>query len=210
MTDVGAFSNSNLLKGTGTIQYNSTVNIPAGGGAGGLFSNTPSVTVGDGTTSNTVTVTASSAINNLIVNTGSTLAFNNSVVLSVAGNLTGTGTSLYGTADVITLNGSAVQNITTNGSFPFPSLTINNSGANFVTLLSSITVNETLNFQAGNIVAGTGAYSVIIPLSGSVTGAGQGTGWVNGNLQMAIPLEVLLQQILQLATIHYMHPSTCS
>ncbi len=193
LANSGAFSNDGVIYGPGTLQLNSSVNIPSGSGAGGYFSHTVgsllSLTVGDGVTANTVTSTAMDTVNNLTVNTPSTLALNNSIVLPVAGDLTGAGTASYAGADTITLFGSAVQNITTSVNFPFPALTINNSVAvnNNVTLLSDITVNGVLTFSNGNINAATNNHTVIISATGSVAGAAQGTGWVNGNLQMPIP-----------------------
>ena len=49
------------------------------------------------------------------------------------------------------------------------------------TLKSDVTVNSTLTFNKGVLASATD--KVIIPFTGSIAGAGQSTGWVNGNLQ---------------------------
>jgi hypothetical protein len=87
----------------------------------------------------------------------------------------------FSTTGTVTLNGTTAQNVTTTDDFY--NLTINkSSGA--TTLLSDITVSHVLTFTSGILSAGS--YTVIIPSGGSVSGAGQSTGWVNGKLQKYI------------------------
>ena len=50
-----------------------------------------------------------------------------------------------------------------------------------ITLLGDLTVNGTLAFTLGKIT--TGANTLIIGTSGTITGANQTTGWINGNLK---------------------------
>lgn len=103
------------------------------------------------------------------------------VTHSIAGNFTMTSGSLTGTNYTYMMNGTANQ--TLNVATKPLRLTINNTGGT-VNLASDITVSNTLNFIKGNIQ--TAAYNVIIPATATVTGAGQTTGWVNGNLQKPV------------------------
>lgn len=56
-----------------------------------------------------------------------------------------------------------------------------NAFNNEVQIGNNITVNGTLQFYNG--IVNVGGNTVIIPAAGSVVGAGDATGWVNGNLQ---------------------------
>ena len=100
---------------------------------------------------------------------------------SVAGNISNNGT-LYADGSTFILNGTTQQ--TVNSSSAFNHLTINKPAAS-VLLASNTTVNGTLHFDAGKIE--TQEYVLIQPVSGSVTGAAQSTGWVNGLMQKEIP-----------------------
>ena len=63
-------------------------------------------------------------------------------------------------------------------------LTINQTApATAVTLSGDLTVDGTLSFVSGNIT--TSSNALTIGASGSITGAGSGTGWVIGNLKKA-------------------------
>lgn len=99
---------------------------------------------------------------------------------SVLGNILNNGTMNSGTS-TINLNGTTVQNIYSPSAFN--NLTLNNASG-LVTISSDLTVNRVLAFTAGKIQ--TAAFILIQPASGSVTGAGQNTGWVNGNFQKNI------------------------
>ena len=92
-----------------------------------------------------------------------------------AGTVTGTNTTY-------TLNGTADQNVSLTPALQ--RLTINKT-TGVVILGSDLTVSNTLNFISGNIY--TANYKTIIPATSLLTGAGQSTGWVNGNLQKGIP-----------------------
>jgi hypothetical protein len=100
---------------------------------------------------------------------------------SVARNISNSGTINSGTSTFI-LNGTGTQNIYTVS--PLNNLTINNAAAS-TTLSSSVTVNGVLNFVSGKIQTGGNVLSQ--PTSGTVTGAAQNTGWLNGLLQKSIP-----------------------
>ncbi len=59
-------------------------------------------------------------------------------------------------------------------------LTLDITGTSTSTLAADLTVNGVLNFTAGKMT--TGINTLTIGTSGSITGAGAGTGWVVGNL----------------------------
>jgi hypothetical protein len=99
---------------------------------------------------------------------------------SVAHNISNSGTINSGTS-TFTLNGTGTQDV--NSASAFNNLTINNSGGS-ATLSANATVNGVLNFVSGKIQTDT--KSLIQPSSGTVTGASQSTGWVNGQLQKTI------------------------
>ncbi len=99
---------------------------------------------------------------------------------TVGGNISHSGVVNAGTSTFI-LNGTAGQDIfTTSG---FKNLTINNS-VGPISLTSDVAVTGVLNFVTGKI--NTGVQSIYQPATGSVTGASQGTGWVNGNFKKYI------------------------
>lgn len=86
---------------------------------------------------------------------------------------------IFGTTTNIIYDGSSA--ITT--SFEMPALGLNNvtiNNAAGVTSSGSSTINGILNFISGKV--NTGSNFITIGRTGSVTGAGAGTGWVVGNL----------------------------
>ena len=117
--------------------------------------------------------------NNFTVNSGSILSAGSRAYL-VGGKISNNGTINNGTS-TFTLNGTATQDIYSLS--PFNNLTVNKT-ANSVTLSSNVTVNGILNFVKESIQ--TGGNLLIQPSSGSITGAAQNTGWVNGKLQKNI------------------------
>ena len=145
--------------------------------------------------------TAAVALNimgNLSITNGT---FNtNAVVLthSIAGNFTMTGGSITGTNSTYLLNGTTDQAVSLLSSIL--KLTINKATGN-VNLGSDITVTNTLNFIKGSIF--TGNYNVIIPSSGTVTGAGPGIGWVNGNLQKNVAAGTGISKVFEIGEVNY-------
>jgi hypothetical protein len=117
--------------------------------------------------------------NNLTVNSGAILNAG-SRTFTVGGNISNSGTINSSTATFI-LNGAAAQDLYSASAFK--NLTVNKS-AEVVSLSSDVTVSGVLNFIAGKIQTGTNR--LIQPAGGTVTGAGQSTGWVNGQLQKNI------------------------
>ncbi|MBC7937618.1 MAG: hypothetical protein H7Y86_19895 [Rhizobacter sp.] len=132
--------------------------------------------------SNVAGITPSSAwniTNNLSINSGSILNAGNYIHF-VGGNIVNNGI-INSSSSTFTLNGGGAQDIYSLSAFN--NLTINKS-AGASTLSSNITVNGTLNFIAGKIQ--TDNQLIILPSSGTVTGAAQNTGWVNGKIQKNI------------------------
>lgn len=170
-----AVSLGSNFSSTGTVNF---------GGAGALtLAGTP-VAFRNLTISNTngAGITPSSdwnITNNFTINSGSILNAG-SYSYSVGGNLSNNGTIDSGTSTFV-LNGTGTQEV--HAGSALNNLTINKA-ADVVALSSDTTVNGVLNFVAGKIQ--TGNYSLIQPSSGTVSGAGQSTGWVNGLLQKRI------------------------
>jgi len=88
----------------------------------------------------------------------------------------------------VKLNGTAAQTITISGLLTVsPTQTFDVNNANGVNLGSNVTLpNGVLNFTSGRV--STGANTLAIAATASVTGAGSGTGWVIGNLKRNVPM----------------------
>ena len=120
--------------------------------------------------------------NNLTLATA-TLSFPNggtNYADTLGGNWTmSSGVFTPGTTALV-FNGSGVQSISSTGSFN--NININKS-AGYLSLAANLTTTGTVTFTAGKIY--TSANTLAIG-TGTVSGAAQGTGWVNGNLQKTI------------------------
>jgi hypothetical protein len=154
---------------------------------------------GNVTISNTAGVTPT---NNIIINSPGSLIVNGLLTPTSGQVMSGTGT-LTGTGTVqVTETANATNNFTTQYSHTTKTLTnltvefkgaaaqksntasyggLKMNNASGLTIGANTTVGGTLTFTAGNIT--TGGNSVVISSTGSVSGAGSGTGWVAGNLQ---------------------------
>lgn len=99
----------------------------------------------------------------------------------VAGDWSNPGTFTEGTG-VVTFNGTTAQSISQTNSFNNVTL---NKASGAAVLLSNVSINGVLHFVLGNVQ--TGSNKITVSSSGSITGAGQTTGWVYGNLQKNIP-----------------------
>jgi len=192
VTNNGAVTSSgtlNLLPATAAIlsmgsNFSSTGTVRFGGAGALTLAGTPSsfrdVVVAN---TNPAGITPSSdwtVTDNLTIDGGATLNAG-AHAFWVGGNLSNSGTLNSGTSSFI-LNGTGLQEVHSGSAFN--NLTINKV-ADVVSLNSDISVNGTLDFIAGQIQTGTNR--VILPASGAITGAGQTTGWVNGDLQKNIP-----------------------
>ncbi|SFD78777.1 hypothetical protein SAMN05518672_103218 [Chitinophaga sp. CF118] len=98
---------------------------------------------------------------------------------TLEGNWNMTSGTFTNTGNTIVFYGIATESIFSTGTFN--NLTINKT-TNPVTLSANATVNGVLTFIAGKIQTGS-SYSVILPSTGSISGASQSTGWVYGKLQ---------------------------
>ena len=142
--------------------------------------------------------TAFSTTGNLTITNGTLNTNTNVVTHSIAGNFIMTGGAITGTNYTFNLNGGANQ--TLNLITGISKLTINNIGGAIV-LGSDVTINTTLNFIHGNIQ--TGSFDVIMPATASVTGAGQSTGWVNGNLKKNVATGVGVVRSYEIGAASY-------
>ncbi len=194
---LGSFSNNGTVTSSGTLNFipASPVTLNFGtnftstglvnfGGAGAItLAGTPTV-FGDVLISNTngagiTPVSAWTLANNFTINSGS--IFNaGSYTHLVGGNITNNG-AFNSATSTFKLNGTGTQDIYNAASFN--NLTVDKASGNTV-LFTDMAVNGTLNFINGKIQ--TGAYSVTQSSAGTVTGAAQNTGWVNGKLQKYI------------------------
>jgi hypothetical protein len=194
---LGAVNNNGTITSNGTLNFipSSAVSVNLGtnfsstgtvvfGGAGALtLSGTPSA-FHDVLISNTnaAGITASSGwnlSNRFTVNSGA--VFNaGSYTDSVRGNILINGILNKGTSTFV-LNGTSNQDISSVSSFN--NFTVNKATGT-ANLLTNVTVDGILNFVAGNIT--TGDYQLVLPASGTVSGAAQNKGWVYGNLKKHI------------------------
>lgn len=194
---LGAVTNNGTITSAGTLNFTpastTTVNLGTAfsstgtvvfGGAGAMTLAGSPTSFRNVVTSNTnaAGITPSSAwtiTNNFSINSGAILNAGTYSYL-IAGNISNIGT-LNANTSTFTLNGINSQNI--NSISSFNNLTVNNT-AGLVTLSSNVGVNGVLNFITGKIQ--TGSNILTQSSTGSITGAGQITGWVNGNLQKNI------------------------
>lgn len=107
----------------------------------------------------------------------------NTITVSVKGNFLMASGTLYGPNTTYVMNGTGDQTLNLLGSVPRMNI---NKSTGLVTLGSDLTVTGNLNFDGGNIK--TASNYVVIPSGATITGAGQNTGWVFGNLMKNIGL----------------------
>ncbi|MDP3469427.1 MAG: cadherin domain-containing protein [Daejeonella sp.] len=157
----------------------STVEYTAAGGGQSVsplvYNNlTMSNTSGNQTLSGNVTVTKT-----LSLNTG-TMSIGANILTLNGPAIAGTPNSLSGNTTSSLVFGGSTLGITIPSSVSdLNNLTINNS--NGVSLNADVGLTTNLLFSAGKLI--TGSNKLILNSGATITGAGQGTGWVNGNLQ---------------------------
>lgn len=165
----------NDFSSTGTVRF-------GGAGAMTLTGNPDSFHNVIVTNTNAAGITPSSGWkikNDLIIGSNTTLNAGSFTHL-IGGNLSDTGV-INSAASTFILNGSGVQEIYAASSFN--NLTINKP-AGATLQHSDISINGVLNFISGKIQ--TGAYLLIQNVTGTITGAGQNSGWVFGGLNKRI------------------------
>ena len=192
-TILGTLTNNGTITSSGTLNF--TPAAAASVNLGTNFTSTGRVVFG-GAGAMTLSGTATAFNNVLISNTNAagitpvsnwvlsnTFTVNNTAIFnagtytySIGGNIANAGTINANTSTFV-LNGALDQNITSGSAFN--NLTINKP-AGAANLLSDCKVNGALHFTAGKI--NTNSYQVAEPATGSVTGAAQTTGWVNGKI----------------------------
>lgn len=138
---------------------------------------TISVTGGTGVTLDSLIV--SQGTFNVNLTGGGTIR--GSIHVKPAGTLTFTPAS--GTP-VFSFAGTSAQEIDAQGTFtPSSNSLLNINNAAGVNLITNLSLTGSLSFTSGNL--NTGARTLSLGTGSSITGASQGTGWVNGNLSKA-------------------------
>jgi hypothetical protein len=133
---------------------------------------------GNLTISTTGSKTAAAALtikNNFTLTTGTYVG--GSFTHTVSGNWSMSSGTFTNTGTTILFNGTANQTVTSTGAFNH--ITVNKPTGDIV-LGGNISLSGTLTFTQGKIT--TGSY-IVITTSGTVSGAAQSTGWVNGKMQ---------------------------
>ncbi|SDF68010.1 hypothetical protein [Chitinophaga filiformis] len=123
---------------------------------------------------------------------------------TIGGNWTMSSGTYTNTGATVYFNGTSTQTITSTGAFN--NLTVNKT-AGIVALGSNITVNAVLSFVLNKIRTGT-TFAVILPSTGSVTGASQSTGWVSGRLQKAVATGSNVTRTYEVGDDQYYTPAT--
>ncbi len=139
--------------------------------------------------------------NNFTLTNGTFVA--GSYIDTLGGNWSMASGAYTNTGSTVTLNGTDVQDISSTGAFN--NMIIKKTAGN-TTLSSNITVNGTLTFTSGKIQ--TGSNTVIMPANAIVSGAAQGTGWVNGKLQKNFTTGSNVSRTLEIGGSTYYSPAT--
>lgn len=199
-TIFGSVTNNGTISSAGTLRFlaniPATINLGTNFTSSGLviFGGTEAMSVAGGATLSFTNVTVSNTHATGITpssnwNVGRDFILGNSSTFhagsraySVGRNLIASGTLNSG-ASTFTFNGGGAQEISVSSALNNVILS-NVTGP--ISLLTDLTINGSLNFVNGKLT--TGSNKVIQPLSGTVLGASQSSGWVNGNLQKGIGL----------------------
>jgi hypothetical protein len=106
-----------------------------------------------------------------------------SIHVKPAGTLTFTPAS---GSPVFSFAGTSVQEIDAQGTFtPSANSVLNINNPAGVNLITNLSLTGSLSFNSGNV--NTGNRTLSLGTGSSITGAAQGTGWVNGNLTKTYP-----------------------
>ncbi|MCF6408019.1 T9SS type A sorting domain-containing protein [Chitinophaga filiformis] len=123
---------------------------------------------------------------------------------TIGGNWTMSSGTYTNTGATVYFNGTGTQTISSTGAFN--NLTVNKT-AGIVALGTNITVSGVLNFVLNKIRTGA-TFAVILPSTGSLTGASQGTGWVSGRLQKAVATGTNVTRTYEVGDDQYYTPAT--
>ncbi len=191
---LGSVTNNGTITSSGTLNFipSSTATINLGsnfsstgtvvfGGAGALtLAGSPTsfknVIISNSNGAGITTSSAWSITNNLTVNSSSIFNAGN-YTHSIGGNFLNNGTISSGTSTFV-LNGINRQDIYNPSAFN--NLTVNKTTGTAL-LFANATINGVLNFVKGSIQTGNNV--LIQPSTGTVTGAAQNTGWIDGKFQ---------------------------
>ena len=185
--------NTYILETLSTVEYAGTTQSVS---AATSYGNLSITTAGNKTAAAALTVN-----NNFILATGTFIG--GSFTHTVYGNWTMSSGAFTNTGTKILLSGTTDQTISSTGAFN--NLELNKASGNAV-LATDITVNGILNFLTGKITTST--YKVILPAAASVTGAAQGTGWVNGQLQKNVATGSNVSRTFEIGGSIYYSPVT--
>lgn len=122
---------------------------------------------------------------------------------TLLGNWTMTSGTFTNAGSTIYFSGRANQQVASTGAFN--NIRINKT-AGQVALQTNVTVNGSLTFTAKNIK--TGNNTLIIPAGGTVTGAGQNTGWVYGRLQKNVAVGSSVSRTFEIGDSLVYSPAT--
>jgi hypothetical protein len=178
-----------------TVDYAGTAQTIANGA---VYGNLAISTAGNKTAPSFLPLTIAG---NFILTAGNFIANNNTH--KIQGNWIMTGGTFNNTNSVIRFDGSLNQDIQTIA--PFNSLNVAKT-SDTLKLSGDITVNAILSFTNGKIQ--TGDHTVILPASGTVTGASQSTGWVFGNLQRNVAAGSNVSRTFVIGGAGYYSPAT--
>ncbi|MFD2286308.1 hypothetical protein GJU39_00105 [Pedobacter petrophilus] len=193
---LGSLTNNGTITSSGTINFTPTTAVALNMGT--TFTSTGTVAFG-GSGAITLLGTPVSLANVVISNTNSSgltpsSNWQMSNNFTIAGGATFKGSTFTNTVGGNILNSGTMDpasstfilNLTNNQTISngvFNNLTLNKASGS-VTLLSNATATGVLTFTAGKIT--TGSYNFGITATGTVSGAAQQTGWINGNLKKNI------------------------
>ncbi len=161
-----------------TVEYNGTTQVIASlSAAGGNYGNLLLSTAGIKSANGSLNIFHDFTLLNGSFTMGS-------YVDTLCGNWSMASGTLNSSGSTLTLLGTRAQTINSTGGF---NTLVVNKYAGSTTLGSSITLAGTLVFTAGVITTGSNVLA-LTSVAGTVTGAGQLTGWVNGRMQKVMPL----------------------
>ncbi len=208
---------------TGTVQVNGNISSTSTSTSQQIFNSTGTANtlIFGGSAAQTYTVGANTSLpTNLTtrVNNAAGVTFGDGTTktFTIAGTMdirsgvltvTGTSTLAYLSGALLTYTGTSAQ--TTGGAFltsMIAGVTVNINNAAGVNLNANRTINGTLSFTTGNLI--TGANTMIMSSTGTVSGAAQGTGWVAGNLQKNVATGASVSRTFEIGGATTYRPAT--
>ena len=172
--------NSTTLGNTSTVEYyGSTQTITSVGPLGKTYGHLVISSAGTKTANGSLNILGNLTVTNATFVPGS-------FIDTLGGNFSMTSGSFTNTGNTFYVNGTSNQSVNANGTFNHFRVEKASGETN---LASNITIAGTLTFTSGKITT-TSSFNVITT-SGTVSGASQETGWVNGNFRRSFASGVL-------------------